>query len=102
MRVKLTPRALQRARIITAWLRKHRPGAEEVFEQEFEHVIDKLALMSPLGAVGKAYGPSRGRTIWRVLLPNSQQHLYYSIDEAKGIVTVRTIWGARRGHSPKL
>jgi plasmid stabilization system protein ParE len=100
--VKLTPRALRRARIITTWWQKHRPGAEEVFEQEFEHVIDRLALMSPLGPVGKAHGPSRGRTIWRVLLPKSQQHLYYSINEAKGIVVVHTIWGARRGHSPKL
>jgi hypothetical protein len=38
----------------------------------------------------------------RLLLPKSQQHVYYVIDEALGAVVIYTIWGARRGRGPKL
>lgn len=102
MKVKLTPRALQRAQIIAAWLRKNRPGAEEVFEREFQHVASKLTSMSSQGPLGTIHDVSHGQTIRRVLLPRTQQHLYYSIDETADAVIVRTIWGARRGRGPKL
>lgn len=102
MRVKLAPLAQQRAQIITAWLRKHRPGSEEVFDREFDVVIDRLASISPLGPLGTAQGTCRGKTLWRVLLPKSQQHMLYTIDEAKDLIVIRTIWGARRGSAPRL
>ena len=100
MRVQLTLRAQQRARIITTWWRKHRPGGEEVFEQELERMIDRLALMSARGPVGTADGTRRGKTTWRVLLPKTKQYLFYSIDESKETVVVTMIWGARRGRRP--
>lgn len=62
----------------------------------------KLALMSPQSPLGVVYGARRGVTIRRVLLPRSQQHIYYSVDELTDTVVVRTIWGARRGRGPKL
>ena len=100
MRVKLSLRAQQRARIITTWWRKHRPGGEEVFEQELVHMIDRLALMSPRGPVGTVDGTHRGKPTWRILLPRTKQYLFYEIDEAKETVVVIMIWGARRGHRP--
>jgi plasmid stabilization system protein ParE len=102
VRVKLAPRAQQRSQSVTTWLRKHRPGREEVFDREFDVVIDRLALMSPRGPLGTAQGSYRGKTLWRVLLPKSEQHLLYTIDEAKDLVVVRSVWGARRGSRPKL
>lgn len=100
--MKLAPRALQRARIIASWLRKHRPGREEVFDREFDVVIDRLASISPLGPLGTAQGSYRGKTLWRILLPKSEQHLLYTIDEAKDLIVIRTLWGARRGSRPRL
>jgi hypothetical protein len=38
----------------------------------------------------------------RLLLPRTEQHLYYSVDKAGGVVRVITIWGARRGRPPRL
>jgi hypothetical protein len=75
---------------------------EHAFEQEFAYVTSKLVAMSPLGPLGTARGMSHGKTLWRVLLPKTQQHLYYTIDEATDTVVIRTIWGARRGRRPKL
>ena len=98
----MAPRALQRARIITTWWRKNRPGAEEVFEQEFEHVTSKLASMSARSPLGVIFGARRGKTIRRILLPKTEQHVYYSIDEINDTIVIRTLWGARRGRNPKL
>jgi hypothetical protein len=38
----------------------------------------------------------------RVLLSKTKQHVYYSIAETTETVVIHTIWGAQRGHSPKL
>lgn len=102
MRVKLTPRALQRARIITSWWRKNRPGYESLFEQELEHITRKLLSMSPWSPQGTIHGALKGVTIRRILLPRTEQHVYYSIDEPNELVVIRTIWGARRGRTPRL
>jgi hypothetical protein len=102
VKVKVAPRALQRARIITTWWRKNRPGAEDLFEREFLEVTSKFIAMSPGSPLGTVHTVSRGKTIRRVLLPRTEQHIYYSVDEANDTVIVRMIWGARRGRSPKL
>jgi hypothetical protein len=98
----MAPRALQRARIITTWWRKNRPGVQDMFEQEFEEMTSKLVSMSPQSPIGTIHAVRRGKTLRRVLLPKTEQHIYYSIDEASETVTIRTIWGARRGRSPRL
>lgn len=102
MKVKLAPRALYRARIIKTWWRDHRPGTEKLFEQELEHLTSKLRSMSSRSPLGTVHGISHGAAIRRVLLPKTEQHVYYSIDEANDIVIIHTIWGARRGRSPRL
>jgi hypothetical protein len=100
--VKFTPTARQRARIITTWWRKHRPGAEHTFEHELEHVARKLAAMSGESRIGIVFRETRRNTIWRVLMPKSEQWIYYAVDVASDLVVIRSIWGARRGRDPKL
>lgn len=102
MRVKLAPRARQRARTIDTWWRKNRPGVEDLFEQEYALVISKFVSMSPRSPLGKLYEERRGRPIWQVFLPKTEQHLYYSVSEATDTIVVRMIWGARRGRVPKF
>jgi hypothetical protein len=102
VKVKMAPRALQRARIVKAWWRKNRPGAEDIFEREFDETTGKLIAMSPRSPLGTIYSVTRDTTIRRVLLRRTKQHIDYSIREATDTVIIRTIWGARRGRPPKL
>jgi hypothetical protein len=39
---------------------------------------------------------------WRVLMPRTERHVYYTVDDASAEVVIETIWGARRGREPKL
>lgn len=73
-----------------------------MFEQEFEEITSKFIAMSPRSPLGIVYAVNRGKTIRRVLLRKTEQHIYYSISEADDTVVIRTIWGARRGRAPKL
>jgi hypothetical protein len=61
--------------------------------------MESLAATPKLGVV---YHRPASDLIYRVLLPKTEQHLYYSIDEQADVVLVLTIWGARRGRGPKL
>ena len=102
MKIRFSPRAQQRARHIKTWWLKNRPGIE-VFEQEFDQLMDRLASMSPRSPLGVvADSMKHGKKIWRVLLPRAQQHVFYSVDEQNDTVIVRTIWGAQRGRRPKF
>jgi plasmid stabilization system protein ParE len=40
--------------------------------------------------------------VWRVLLPKTEQHIYYVVDEALDEIRILTVWGARRRRPPKL
>jgi hypothetical protein len=40
--------------------------------------------------------------IYRLLLPKTEQHLYYYIDDNTQEIVVLTVWGVRRGRGPKL
>jgi len=35
-------------------------------------------------------------------MPTTEQHVYYTIDDATGEITIETVWGARRKRGPKL
>lgn len=64
--------------------------------------MNRLTAISARAPMGTAHGELRGKTIWRILLPKTLQHVYYTVDEASETVVVRTIWGAQRGQRPKL
>jgi hypothetical protein len=100
VKVKVAPLAQQRARVVTKWWRKNRPGAEGVFEREFEETLARLAAMSLRSPIGVIYKVRRDVTIRRFRLPKTEQHIYFSIDEKNDTIVVRAIWGARRGRPP--
>ncbi len=99
MKVWFTPRARRRALLVGAWWRANRPAAPKLFEQELADAKQRLSVQPNLGHVYEIVGD---RTMRRLLLPKSEQHLYYSVDETTETVAVITIWGARRGRGPKL
>lgn len=99
MKVFFTARARRRAGIVATWWRANRPVAPTLFEDELLGATRRLETPVALGVV---YSTVRGRPVYRLLLPQSAQHLYYSVDAKAERVIVHTIWGARRGRGPAL
>jgi plasmid stabilization system protein ParE len=96
--VLTTPRAEQRAAKIARWWRKERPDAPSLFEEELLRAFKKLADGPTFGLV---CGVHRGFAVRRILLPASEQYVYFSVNRDADSVMVLTIWGARRGHQPQ-
>ncbi len=44
----------------------------------------------------------RGRQFRRLLLPRTEQWLYYAVRPKQQLIVVQTLWGARRGRDPNL
>jgi hypothetical protein len=84
---------------MTKWWRANRPLAPDLFERELEAAKRQLEHHPELPPV---YETVRGRVMRRVLMPKTERHVYYSVDEAIQSVVVHVIWGARKGRGPKL
>ena len=48
------------------------------------------------------YGQIEGESVRRILMPKTEQHVYYTVDDAADEVVIETVWGARRGRGPRL
>jgi plasmid stabilization system protein ParE len=99
LKVRFSPRARRRAATINKWWRANRPAVPDLFDRELAEITGKLAATPTLGTI---YATICGELVMRLLLPRTEQHLYYSVDKAGGVVRVITIWGARRGRPPRL
>ncbi len=62
----------------------------------------RVKLLKSQPTLGLVYQALDGEVVRRMLLPRTQQHVYYVVDEEQGVVLVYTVWGARRGRGPKL
>ena len=92
MNVKVTKRAERRIEIVDRFWRKNR--------QAPDLLKDELAVAAALLSQDPYAGTAcvvRGKELWRLLLPRTEQWVYYVFREKQGIVVVQTIWGARRG-----
>jgi len=99
VRVVFTPRARRRAAVVDAWWRKHREAAPDLFADE---LLEAAQILASRPHAGFAYASIGGSGIRRLLLPRTEQHVYYSIRDAESTVIVHTVWGARRGRGPRL
>jgi len=98
VKIRFTREARSRATTVARWWRAH-AMVPDLFDCELTEVQDKI-LATP--RLGTAYRTVRGRTLHRILMPKTQQHLYYSVDVESGVILIHMIWGARRGRGPKL
>ena len=85
--------------MVARWWRAHRPAIPYLFNEELKEVQEALSATPKLGVTYHRKGTD---LIYRVLLPKTEQHLYYAIDDEAEVILVLTIWGARRGRGPKL
>ena len=99
MKIKLTPRAQRRVKVVGAWWREHRPNVPDLFAEELAWAKNELLSRPYLAPI---YAIVEGRVFRRLLLPKTEQHVYYVVDKAADLVIVHTIWGARRGRGPRL
>jgi plasmid stabilization system protein ParE len=97
MKVRLAPRALSEAERCKTWWQNNRPASPHLFDEEMAAAIEQIGAAPALGAI---YPSSFGRTVRRVLLPNTQNHVYYLIRDDE--VVVLSVWGAPRGKGPTL
>lgn len=93
MKVRLAPRALSEAERLKTWWLKNRPLAPELFDQEIATAIERIVAAPRLGAI---YPSSFGRTVRRVLMQRTQNHIYCVV--RKNEVVVLSVWGAPRAN----
>lgn len=99
MKVHFTPRGRRAALAMAKWWRANRPLAADLFERELATATRQIEQQPELVPV---YETVRGRAVRRALLPKTEQHVYYSVDEATETVVIHVVWGARRGRGPEL
>ncbi len=99
----MTPAMTRRAereleRVDRKW-RKLRPAVSELLLEEFDAALTHLE-STPQS--GELLGERRGLPLRRWLLPKTQYHLYFTVDVTRQVLTIHSVWGARRGQPPQL
>jgi plasmid stabilization system protein ParE len=97
--VRFARRALRDVDRIDMWWRDNRPAAPDLFSEELE---DALSLLATAPTIGAPYDAPTRRPTRRLLLPDTQVHLYYRIEEDGDTVSIMRLWSARRGRGPSL
>jgi plasmid stabilization system protein ParE len=98
MRLRLARRALADAKRKKTWWQRNRPDAADLFEQELDATLERIAVSPVIGRRVE----QRDGNVWvrRWLMPKTRNHVYYAIEGTE--IVVLTIWGAPRGRGPKL
>jgi hypothetical protein len=94
----LSKRAARAVERIDARWRTHadHPGT---FAAEFLVTVERLeASASP----GIAVPTTKRPRLRRLLMPTSQCHVYFEIDETKQVIQILHVWDARRERAPNL
>lgn len=98
MKIKLTKRAERRIEIVDQYWRGHRSEAPDLLKQELNSARLRLA-QDPYAGTAVVLA---GKQLRKLLLPRTEQWLYYAVRPKLQLIVVQTLWGARRGREPKL
>ncbi len=99
MKTRLTAPACRQADRIDRWWRENRAAAADLFARE---IAEARRLLAESPEIGTPYQKRHGVTVRRVLLPKTQNHVYYEIDRTENVVMILAVWGAPKGRGPKL
>jgi plasmid stabilization system protein ParE len=97
--VVVAPTAQTHARQVSDWWSAERLGAPDLFDEELEAALERLATAPMSGA---AYHESRGRVVRRLLMPRTSYHVYFEVDQNAFVVRVLAVWHTSRGRGPSL
>jgi plasmid stabilization system protein ParE len=95
----ITSRAWRQVEGARKWWEASRDKAPELFAEELAEAERHLMTHPESGELWRI---RRRRTIRRLLLNKTAQHLYYVYSAEREEVLVLALWGARRGREPKL
>jgi plasmid stabilization system protein ParE len=82
-----------------AWWIANRPAAAEMFDEELASAMGDLA-ERPASIPVLMYRDQVAVRRW--LLPKTRCHVYYVVDESRGVVEILSLWGASMGRAPPL
>ncbi len=99
MKLEISPRALREVERKAASWAKHSTISPGLFWDELEEAGRRL-VAEPYA--GRRWVSPKGRVMLRLLLPRTQNHLYYTYEVEKQLLRIWCLWGARRGYEPKL
>jgi plasmid stabilization system protein ParE len=99
MKLVFTPEAEQQASTMDDWWRGHRPDARDLFARELAQARDLIAATP---GIGVTFTSRNGKTARRVLMPKTRNHVYFEVDEGRGLIIVLAVWGAPRRRGPTL
>jgi plasmid stabilization system protein ParE len=97
--VVLAPAAHAQARKIAAWWRENRPSAPDLFDDEMEAVLERLA---DAPKTGLSYLTIRDQLIRRVLMARSSYNVYFETHEERALVRIVAVWHNARGRGPQI
>jgi hypothetical protein len=97
--VRVSGRAKARIRHQDEWWRSHRLDAPNLFKEELPITFSRIARHTK---VRRPHAQIEGEPVWRVFMPRTEQHVYYTVNEAADEIVIETVWGARRKRGPKL
>ena len=95
----MTPRAERELERVDGKWRELRPDVPDLVFEEFDEALTHLE-STPHS--GELIGERRGLPLRRWLLSKTKYHLYFTVDVTRGVLTIHSVWGARRGSVPKL
>ncbi len=99
VKLHLGKRALRQAEKEDAWWAENRPASPHLFAREYR---DKLELIRTTPGAGVGWPTARRPALRRILMPKTQNHIYFRVDEASRTIHVLAVWGAPKGRGPKL
>jgi plasmid stabilization system protein ParE len=99
VKLRIGKRAQRQAERIEEWWIEHRPQAPGLFTGELQSVFEAICERSDAGI---GWPTARRPKLRRILMPRSENHVYFQVDDDGETVYVLSIWGGPRGTSPKL
>ncbi|MBI2567921.1 MAG: type II toxin-antitoxin system RelE/ParE family toxin [Candidatus Schekmanbacteria bacterium] len=98
-RIVVARRAEAQIEAIDRWWYRNRLDAADLFLDELESPLDRLAEYPGEGTLYPAAPPGN---IQRILMRRTRYHVYYIVDETARHVCVLAVWHAARGRPPRL
>ena len=99
MKLRIGKRAQRQAEKIESWWVEHRPAAARLFTDELERTFRHICERS---SAGVQWPTPRRPKLRRILMPRTENHVYFLVDEMTETIHVLAVWGAPKGRTPKL
>jgi plasmid stabilization system protein ParE len=99
VKFEISRRARRQIDTIQQWWTSNRPAARSVFLDELDGA-ERLLRANP--EAGKFYASARNGVVRRVLLEQTENHLYYRYRPDRDELVVLMVWGAPRARGPRF